>query len=132
MLRIMRIRAGNRANLVRLAVLLTCAAGVARAVSFSWAHREVIAPYSLQIDGGTYDQLAADAVRRGSLGGVPVLQPPGYIAYLAALYGVFGHTWTAPKLAACLLLAGMTWMAWRLGRHLFDDAAGALGAVMVA
>lgn len=62
---------------------------------------------SLTVDASAYDAIALDLSNTWSLDAIPPLQPPGFVTFLAVVFTVFGHSWTAGRLAlwACLIVA---------------------------
>lgn len=55
--------------------------------------------------------------------------PPVYPLFLAAVYGVFGHSERAARAALAVVDAGMVGLVFLLGRRLFGDLAGLVAAI---
>jgi tetratricopeptide (TPR) repeat protein len=56
------------------------------------------------VDAHAYDRAAREIVAGGPGAlEVPYYQPPGYVFFLAAIYGVTGGSWTAPRVAHAIL-----------------------------
>ena len=96
----MRMRAG----VALLAIVI--AAGMWFAAKRAVYQPNEIYAYSLLIDAGLHDRLASAWVESGSPGEVPPSEPPGYVAFVAAIYRL-GYSYTAVKLIQCGLL-GLT------------------------
>lgn len=120
----------GRGGLV-LAVCALLALPLARI--FEYPHRISTLP-SLQVDAATYDAIAVDlASRRFAIDAIPPLQPPGFVTFLALIFTLFGHSWIAVKVALWMVLAGVTMMAGRLARRMYDSsAAGWTAAILCA
>jgi len=71
---------------------------------------------NLGIDTATYDRIAAEVARAGVLA-VPIDQPPGFVAFLALLYRLFGHDYLPPKIVFCLMVSAIAAGIWWLGRR---------------
>ena len=73
---------------------------------------------SLQVDAPTYDELGAAIAASGRWTDVPPMQPPGFVAILAIVYRMFGHSIVAAKVSLWLTLIASTllsgWFAWRV------------------
>ncbi len=71
---------------------------------------------SLQVDAGAYDAAATALAGGAPWTAIPLRQPPGFVATLALIYAVFGHSYLAAKLAlwACLV-AATALAAWLAG-----------------
>ena len=63
------------------------------------------------------------------LGGT--FRPPGYSAFLAAIFFIFGKSITAARLAQSLLGAGTCLLAYGSARRLYNSLAGRIAAVLV-
>jgi Dolichyl-phosphate-mannose-protein mannosyltransferase len=62
---------------------------------------------NLQVDADSYDRLAQEVLRTGSLSAIPPTFAPGFVTILAVVYATFGHSIVAAKtlLWICLVLA---------------------------
>jgi len=82
------------------------------------------------IDGRAYDDWAM-AVVSNSITPAPFYQDPLYPYFLAAVYRVFGHSYTAVYVIQLLLGIGLVLLVYDTTRRLFDHRA-ALSAALVA
>ena len=111
-------------------LVLIVAAGLA--LRLTWTLAAQTAPVS---DAAFYDGLAwrlAQGMGYATAGGTPTaFLPVGYPAFLAALYAVFGHSWTAAGIANALLGALSVALTYRLAREVLPSrpALAAAGAV---
>ena len=87
---------------------------------------------SLQVDAATYDGLARSLAAGGSLADLPPLQPPGFVAILAALYAVVGPSVLAAKWLLWTCLVTTTALAAWLGQRVWGPDAAAVAALLVA
>ena len=104
--------------------------GTLHNLHFVQRHAEGTSCCNLGIDTATYDRIAADAARSGRLV-VPIDQPPGFVAFLAVLYGVFGHDYLPPKIAFCLMVSGIAAGIWWLGRRYAGEYEGMIAGGLV-
>lgn len=87
---------------------------------------------SLQVDAATYDALAASLAGGASWRTIPVRQPPGFVAILAAIYAVFGHSYLAAKLLLWACLIAATALAAWLARAVWGPRAAWTAALLTA
>lgn len=66
---------------------------------------------SLQVDAATYDELGAAVASSGRWTDLPAMQPPGFVAILAVVYRLVGHSIVAAKLLLWLCLVMSTLLA---------------------
>lgn len=92
---------------VALRFVLTAAilAGLAVPLVDLWRGTERLSLLgSLQVDAVTYDSIGAAMAESGRWTDIPMRQPPGFVAILALVYTLFGHS-----LAAAKLMLGRVW-----------------------
>jgi 4-amino-4-deoxy-L-arabinose transferase-like glycosyltransferase len=94
----------------------------------------VLVPNVQYSDSVWYDAAAANLAAAGVYGpdAPSAWFPPGYPFLLAALYGFFGHSEMAGKLANVAIGVGMTGATYLLGRALVGEAVGLVGAALIA
>lgn len=101
-------------------------------VIVSHPHRVSVLP-SLTVDAVTYDAIGLDLANRRTLDAIPLLQPPGFVTFLALVFTVCGHSWVAAKMALWLALAAITLLAGRLASRIYaSEAAGWMAALLCA
>jgi Flp pilus assembly protein TadD len=83
------------------------------------------------IDGQAYDQWAI-AIRSGHAPDRPFYQDPLYPYMLAAVYGVFGHRYTAVYVLQIVFGIAFILLAFDTARLLFDRRAGLVAALIAA
>jgi len=87
-------------------------------------------------DGVDYDALAWNLAQGHGYRLFPdqpsAWRPPGYPAMLGLLYRVFGHRYTAPRVAQCLLGAATVVVLFLLAQRLAGAAAGTVAAWIAA
>ncbi len=66
------------------------------------------------------------------IGSTPFFRPPGYPAFLAAVYRVFGGSYWSPRVAQTLLGLASCVLGFLLGRSLYGRGAGLVGAALLA
>jgi hypothetical protein len=98
-------------------------------ILFALRTKDALACYNLGIDTDKYDGAARRIAATGSVD-VPILQPPGYILYLALLYRLLGPRVIVPKLLACAMILGLSGGVWALGRRFVGAGAAFAGAVL--
>ena len=106
---------------------------VGLALRIAWTLAAQTAPVS---DAATYDGLGwrlAQGMGYAREDGAPTaFLPVGYPAFLAALYTVFGHSWTAAGIANALLGALSIALTYRLAREVLPSRASLAAAGAVA
>src|SRR5512137_1951594 len=83
------------------------------------------------IDGQVYDEWAM-AIKNGKAPAEPFYQDPLYPYFLAAIYGVFGHSYVAVYIIQLLLGVGLLWLIFDTTRMVFDRRAGIIAALLAA
>ncbi len=106
---------------------------VALALRIAWTLAAQTAPVS---DAAAYDSLGwrlAQGLGYVTEDGAPTtFWPVGYPAFLAALYVVFGHSWTAAGVANALLGALSVALTYRLAREMLPSRAALAAAGAIA
>lgn len=97
---------------------LVLAAGAVLAFRTATAEPDARFTGNLDIDSVRYDQYARAVADSRSLGAIPPLYPPGFIALLAATYAVAGASYLAAKVVLAALLVGaavlVAYTTWRV------------------
>ena len=86
---------------------------------------------SLQIDAAAYDAIAARLSESRSIDAIPPLQPPGFVTFLALVYAIAGHSWTAGRLALWACLVAATAFSALLARDMYRSSAAAWTAALL-
>jgi len=83
------------------------------------------------IDGQAYDEWAM-AIKNGNAPHEPFYQDPLYPYFLAAIYGVFGHSYLAVYVIQLLFGIALLWLISDATRLVFDRRAGLVAALLAA
>lgn len=121
-------------SLARASAVLAIAALLLVAVRFATSapSRISVLP-SLQVDAQAYDTIARELSERWTPDVIPIRQPPGFVAFLAGLYTVFGQSWTVGRLALWACLIALTVLAGYIARAIYSsEAAGWCAALLCA
>ncbi len=87
---------------------------------------------SLQIDASTYDQLGSDIATTGTWRDFPALQPPDFVAVLALIYRVFGHSNVIAKIFLWLCLVACTCLGGWLTQRVWGREPALVAMVLMA
>lgn len=120
------------------ALLAGAVALLALSLRLAWALYSQADPLDGRFDDSLLYHLLAIGLRNDHqyvipFSGLPTAQwPPGYPAFLASLYTIFGVSVVVAKVASAVLGALTTTVLYMLGRQLFDRLTAALGALFLA
>lgn len=87
---------------------------------------------NLETDAAAYDQSARDLARTGALTSLDPKHPPGWIAMLAAVYALVGHSFVAGKMMSWAALVLTVWLCAAIARRVFGGVAAIIAAVLTA
>lgn len=117
----------GRGDLTRKFFLVLAAGSLLRLAVILFSHAPQVS------DARDYDQLAVSLAQTGTFedqGAITAYRPVGYVAFLAALYRVFGHSLALAKLANLVLGVLTLFFLWRIFSR-WKDGPTALKAVAV-
>ncbi len=83
------------------------------------------------LDGQVYDEWGM-AIRAGTAPQEPFYQDPLYPYFLAGIYTIFGHSYTAVYLIQLLFGIALLWLSFDTTRMVFDRRAGIIAALLAA
>jgi tetratricopeptide (TPR) repeat protein len=117
----------RKGYLIPLAVLVI---GVLVRVLFTLQVRDMPFYYHPVLDSGFFHQWAKFKIDATWVDGALPFRESGYAFFLAALYRVFGESFTAVRLVQAVLGGLTSLLVYRIGATLFNRAAGAVAGVI--
>lgn len=110
--------------------LVVLAIGVLVRVLFTLQMRDLPFYYHPVLDSGFFHQWANFKVDNTWIDGALPFREPGYAFFLAALYRIFGESFTAIRLVQALLGGVTALLVYQIGAALFNRAAGAVAGIL--
>jgi 4-amino-4-deoxy-L-arabinose transferase-like glycosyltransferase len=87
---------------------------------------------NLETDAAAYDAFAWQLVETQQLSALPTKHPPGWMAMLASVYAVAGHSYVAGKLLSWLALVLTVVTSSLIAYRIYGRSAGVITALLVA